>query len=193
MVVASGRSSAAPDSIGVDEARERARVMLASIRNGSGEGAAVLPDTPFETVADEVFRRYARNWKPSTLKVNQGYYCKTNPALVPGTPDCRHRRPGRQAMVRVPPQYPGGGGPIRTHPLRHHAPGRSLRATGRRAPTLARASSDTGGRGGSASCRRWRYAGLARCWQTARPIILRQWRSYGCCCSRDAVRARSSP
>ena len=58
----------------VDEARERARVMLASIRNGNEEGAAVLPDTPFETVADEVFRRYARNWKPSTLSVNQGYY-----------------------------------------------------------------------------------------------------------------------
>ena len=25
-------------------------------------------------VGDEVFRRYARNWKPSTLKVNQNYY-----------------------------------------------------------------------------------------------------------------------
>ena len=61
-------------SIGVDEARERARVMLASIRNGNDEGAAVLPDTPFETVANEVFRRYARNWKPSTLSVNRGYY-----------------------------------------------------------------------------------------------------------------------
>ncbi len=61
-------------SIGVDDARERARVMLASIRNGSGEGAAILPDTSFETVADEVFRRYARNWKPSTLSVNRGYY-----------------------------------------------------------------------------------------------------------------------
>ena len=61
-------------STGVDEARERARVMLASIRNGNEEGAAVLPDTPFETVADEVFRRYARNWKPSTLSVNRGYY-----------------------------------------------------------------------------------------------------------------------
>ena len=29
---------------------------------------------PFETVGDEVFRRYARNWKPSTLRVNRGYY-----------------------------------------------------------------------------------------------------------------------
>ena len=61
-------------SIGVGEARERARVMLASIRNGNDEGIAVLPDTPFETVADEVFQRYARNWKPSTLSVNRGYY-----------------------------------------------------------------------------------------------------------------------
>ena len=33
-----------------------------------------LSYTKFETVADEVFHRYARNWKPSTLKVNQGYY-----------------------------------------------------------------------------------------------------------------------
>ena len=64
------------EAINVDEARELARVMLASIRNGNGEGATVLPDTPFETVANEVFRRYARNWKPSTLKVNQGYYRK---------------------------------------------------------------------------------------------------------------------
>ena len=61
-------------SIGVDEARARARVMLASIREGTDEGAAAPPDTAFETVGAEVFRRYARNWKPSTLKVNQGYY-----------------------------------------------------------------------------------------------------------------------
>ena len=28
----------------------------------------------FEAVADEVFTRYARNWKPGTLKVNWNYY-----------------------------------------------------------------------------------------------------------------------
>ena len=56
-------------SIGVDEARDRARVMLASIRNGTDEQAAAPRDTIFEIVGDEVFRRYARNWKPSTLKV----------------------------------------------------------------------------------------------------------------------------
>ena len=58
--------------ISADGARDRAKTLLASIRKGNGDMAS--PDTPFETVADEVFRRYARNWKPSTLKVNQDYY-----------------------------------------------------------------------------------------------------------------------
>ena len=62
------------ESIGVEEARARARVILASIRNGANEQAAAPQDTVFEIVGDEVFRRYARNWKPSTLKVNQNYY-----------------------------------------------------------------------------------------------------------------------
>ena len=60
--------------IGADEARDRARTLLALIRSGDHDEAGTPPDTPFETVADEVFRRYARNWKPSTLRVNQGYY-----------------------------------------------------------------------------------------------------------------------
>ena len=59
-------------AITADGARDRARTLLASIRKGNGNVAP--PDTPFEMVADEVFRRYARNWKPSTLKVNQDYY-----------------------------------------------------------------------------------------------------------------------
>ena len=61
-------------AIGPDEARKRARKLLTSIRNGNDDEFAAPPDITFETVADEVFRRYARNWKPSTLKVNQGYY-----------------------------------------------------------------------------------------------------------------------
>ncbi len=62
------------DDVSVDEARERARAMLAAIRNGNGDAAAAPPDIAFETVASEVFRRYARNWKPSTLKVNRNYF-----------------------------------------------------------------------------------------------------------------------
>ena len=63
-------------SIGADEARARAKSLLAAIREGSDEEAAAPPDIAFETIADEVFRRYARNWKPSTLKVNRSYYHK---------------------------------------------------------------------------------------------------------------------
>ena len=62
------------DDIGVDEARDRAKGMLAAIKNGNGDAVMVTPDITFEVVADEVFRRYARNWKPSTLKVNRNYY-----------------------------------------------------------------------------------------------------------------------
>ena len=60
--------------IGADEARDRARTLVASIRTGNNGETAAAPDIPFETVADEVFRRYARNWKPSTLRVNRNYY-----------------------------------------------------------------------------------------------------------------------
>ena len=63
-------------SIGAGEARTRAKSLLAAIREGSDEEAAAPPDIAFETIADEVFRRYARNWKPSTLKVNRSYYHK---------------------------------------------------------------------------------------------------------------------
>ena len=61
-------------SIGVVEARSRAATLVAAIRKGNEDETAAPPDTPFETVGDEVFRRYARNWKPSTLRVNRGYY-----------------------------------------------------------------------------------------------------------------------
>ena len=60
-------------SIGADEARARAATMLATIRRG-GDTPASPEEGVFEAVADEVFRRYARNWKPSTLKVNRNYY-----------------------------------------------------------------------------------------------------------------------
>ena len=61
-------------AIGADDARARAKTLLAAIREVSDEKAAAPSETAFETVADEVFGRYARNWKPSTLRVNQGYY-----------------------------------------------------------------------------------------------------------------------
>ncbi len=60
--------------MGADDARAQAKTLLAAIREGNDEKAAAPSETAFETVADEVFERYARNWKPPTLRVNRGYY-----------------------------------------------------------------------------------------------------------------------
>ena len=51
------------------EARARAVTELAALRGG-----AKTLSVPFETVAEEVFRRYGRRWKPRTLEVNRTYY-----------------------------------------------------------------------------------------------------------------------
>ncbi|MDE0242091.1 MAG: tyrosine-type recombinase/integrase [bacterium] len=57
--------------ISLNEARKRAQASLNAVRGGKPR----LPDeATFETVAEEVFRRYGRTWKRGTLKANQGYY-----------------------------------------------------------------------------------------------------------------------
>ena len=67
------KTVASAESANADEARARASAMLAAIRRG---GDAPEPsEILFEAVADEVFTRYARNWKPGTLKVNRNYFC----------------------------------------------------------------------------------------------------------------------
>ena len=57
-------------TIALCDARERARSMLAAAR---GDKPALPMEVLFETVAEEVFDRYGRNWKPRTLAVNKGY------------------------------------------------------------------------------------------------------------------------
>ena len=47
---------------------------MAALREGNDDPTAAASDAEFETVGEEVFRRYARNWKPSTLLVNRGHY-----------------------------------------------------------------------------------------------------------------------
>ncbi|MCY3754913.1 MAG: tyrosine-type recombinase/integrase [Alphaproteobacteria bacterium] len=55
----------------LQEARRLATELLAAIRR---DEAPVLPEERlFETVADEVFDRYGRRWKPGTMKVNRDY------------------------------------------------------------------------------------------------------------------------
>jgi len=57
-------------------AREQAASLLAS-RSRSDEACPAAPASILiEEVAEEVFRRYKRHWKPRTLEVNLGYYRK---------------------------------------------------------------------------------------------------------------------
>ncbi len=64
-----------PSTTGVHEARLSATEMLAAIRRG--ETMPLPPDeTLFEVVAEAVFQRYERVWKPRTLYVNRGYLRK---------------------------------------------------------------------------------------------------------------------
>ncbi len=58
-------------TVPVRDARSRAAAELAALRGGSN-----APSVPFETVAEEVFLRYGRRWKPRTRVVNRGYYRK---------------------------------------------------------------------------------------------------------------------
>ena len=60
-------------SLSLEDARMRARSMLVAAMNGT---PAVSDHVLFEDVAEEVFRRYGRNWKPGTLKVNRGYFAR---------------------------------------------------------------------------------------------------------------------
>ena len=62
------------EDITLEYARTQARSMLGSRRYGDEPASDTCEAVPFETVADEVFRRYRRHWKPGTLKVNLGYY-----------------------------------------------------------------------------------------------------------------------
>ena len=55
------------------EARARARSMLAALRNDRDIEAEASGDALFEAVAEEVFTRYGRRWKPRTLAVNRRY------------------------------------------------------------------------------------------------------------------------
>ena len=47
--------------------------MLAALRDDRDIDADMPGDVPFETVAEEVFSRYGRRWKPRTLAANRRY------------------------------------------------------------------------------------------------------------------------
>ena len=68
-----------PNAMTVAEARARAASMLAALRHGA-DASVPAEAARFETVAEAVFRRYARVWKPRTLEVNRSYlHCQILP------------------------------------------------------------------------------------------------------------------
>lgn len=68
------------------EARDRARSMLAALREGRDAEVEASGGAPFETVAEEVFDRYGRRWKPRTLAVNRIYLRKQILPFFAGRP-----------------------------------------------------------------------------------------------------------
>ena len=62
-------------TVPVADARTRATGELAALRGGSD-----VTTVPFEVVAEEVFQRYGRRWKPRTLDVNRVYYRRQIPS-----------------------------------------------------------------------------------------------------------------
>ena len=58
----------------LERAREQATSLMASRFRADKSSPTATASILFEDVAEEVFRRYKRHWKPRTLEVNLGYY-----------------------------------------------------------------------------------------------------------------------
>ena len=62
------------DAMPLADARDLARSHLAASRTGDQfRPSEIATETPFEDVADAVFRLQSQLWKPNTLEVNRGY------------------------------------------------------------------------------------------------------------------------
>ena len=159
-----------------DEARDRARALLAAIRNGNDDEAAAPSAIPFETVADEVFRRYARNWKPSTLRVNRNDYRNHILPWFQG-------RPIAEISAHVVRRWFAS---LHNTPVSADRSAPILSVILRQAEVYGYRSEGTNP---CAGIRRYRRQGRQSFLSTAR----RLQRSYDCFSSPDAARARSSP
>ena len=108
------------------EARTKARSMLAALRDGREPDAADPGDTLFETVAEEVFERYGRRWKPRTPGREPGLPPTADTALLRGQAHRRDNPGGRAGLVPRAPRNARRRQPLGADPLGHHAAGRGL-------------------------------------------------------------------
>ena len=155
-------------AMNVDEARTRAASLLAAIRCDADAPAS--PDaTRFEAVAETVFQRCARVWKPRTLYVNRNYL---------------HRQ--------ILPRFAGMqiADITRADVQRWFA---SRRATAPRAPIPAGEYDAIAARDANAICPMRRLAALRQHSRCTRANGRFRWPQFDCFCSRGAARARCSP
>ena len=82
------------------EARARARSMLTALQEGREPDAEDPGEILFETVAEEVFARYGRRWKPRTLNVNRHYLRRQILPFFEGQPIAAVTRQDVQAWFR---------------------------------------------------------------------------------------------
>ena len=167
-------------SIGADEARARAKSLLAAIRRG-GDAPASPEEAVFEAVADEVFTRYARNWKPGTLKVNRNYYRNHILPRFKGRPIAGiDSRDVRQwfASLHAKPAAADRSAPILSVIMRQaeiygYRPEGSNPCKG-----IKRYRRE----GRERFCRRRRYAAWRRYSTASRPTVRNRSPLSGCCC-----------
>ena len=105
-------------TMSVDEARSSAVRTLAAIRRGE-DPPRDPAETLFEAVAETVFERYRRLWKPGTLDVNRCYLKNQILPRFQGQTSRRHRPPGRPGLVRLAARDPGRRRPLNAGALRH--------------------------------------------------------------------------
>ena len=165
----------------LEEARCRARSILASLHNGEEIIAATDEETRFEVVAEKLFEACERHWKVSTIRVNHNYFKKQilpwfRNMQVAGITEAGRQDNGSPRFMRLPSP------PTVLHPCSAFSSGRPrFMAIARRVPTPVSVSGDTGGVAGNAFSRRKRCKGSALCWIGKNRIIhLRSQRS-GCC------------
>ena len=105
------------------EARAQAKAMLTALRDGREPETEAPGETPFETVADEVFASYGRRWKPRTLGVNRNYLrCHILPFFA-GRPIGAISREEVQKWFRSLQATPAAREPFGADPVGHHAAG----------------------------------------------------------------------
>ena len=176
-------------AITVDAARVRAASLLATIRCDADAPAS--PDaTRFETVAEAVFRRYTRVWKPQMLYVNRHYLHRQILPQFVGTQIAANHPRGREALVRIASSHPRRRRPLHARALRHHDRGRAHGLPSRGLQIPAGGYDAIAARGANGSCPMPRLAALGqRSWRTRANGRFRS-PQFGCFCSPGAVGAR---